>query len=709
MAINSTNAFYPASVGSGGVDATAANQVTGNASLAAINGKLPSTLGQKAMAASLPVVIASDQSAFPVTVGSLPLPTGAATEATLSALSAKFGSLGQALMAASAPVVIASDQSAVPVSGTVAATQSGTWNVNNVSGTVSLPTGASTEATLSALNAKFGSLGQALMAASAPVVIASDQSAIPVSGTVSVSNFPATQPISAVSLPLPTGAATEATLAAASAKLPAALGQTTAAGSLSVVLASDQGPIAATQSGTWNINNISGTVSLPSGASTEATLSALSAKFGPLGQALMAASAPVVIASNQSAIPVSQSGTWNINNISGTISLPTGAASETTLAALNAKFGALGQAAMAASAPVVIASDQSAFPVTVSGVALDATLTGGTQKSIVRGGAKGATVAADVTSVSVDADTQALHVALTGSPSVSVSNFPATQPISAVSLPLPTGAATEVTVSAINGKLPATLGQKAMIASLAVVIASDQSALPVSQSGTWNINNISGSISLPTGAATEATLSGLNAKFGALGQTNMAGSAPVVIASDQSAIPASQSGTWNINNISGTVSLPAGAATETTLAAASAKLPAALGQTTMAGSLSVVLASNQSTVPVSQVALDVVDFKDGASPVLVTSSTNIPGNAGTHLELVASLAATVKKVRVNDTTGQFIGIYIGAAASEVLKFVIGPGMDGEIDVSIPSGTRISALAIGATAISSGDLLIQFIG
>lgn len=62
----------------------------------------------------------------------------------------------QATMANSSPVVIASDQSAVvvdlwanndvTVSGTVAATQSGTWNVTNISGTVSLPTGASTSA-----------------------------------------------------------------------------------------------------------------------------------------------------------------------------------------------------------------------------------------------------------------------------------------------------------------------------------------------------------------------------------------------------------------------------------------------------------------------------------------------------------------------------------------------------------------------------------
>lgn len=71
-------------------------------------------------------------------------------------------SIGQQTKANSVPVAIASNQDALPVSqsgtwnvgitgtptitGTVAATQSGTWNVTNVSGTVSLPTGASTSA-----------------------------------------------------------------------------------------------------------------------------------------------------------------------------------------------------------------------------------------------------------------------------------------------------------------------------------------------------------------------------------------------------------------------------------------------------------------------------------------------------------------------------------------------------------------------------------
>jgi hypothetical protein len=47
-------------------------------------------------------------------------------------------------------------QSVVTNAGTFAvqATQSGTWNITNISGTVSLPTGASTESTLSTLNGK---------------------------------------------------------------------------------------------------------------------------------------------------------------------------------------------------------------------------------------------------------------------------------------------------------------------------------------------------------------------------------------------------------------------------------------------------------------------------------------------------------------------------------------------------------------------------
>jgi hypothetical protein len=55
---------------------------------------------------------------------------------------------------------------------------------------------------------------------------------------------------------------TQTTLAAMSAKLPAALGQTTMAGSVSVTIASDQTAFSvnAVQSGAWNINNIANPV-----------------------------------------------------------------------------------------------------------------------------------------------------------------------------------------------------------------------------------------------------------------------------------------------------------------------------------------------------------------------------------------------------------------------------------------------------------------
>ncbi len=59
---------------------------------------------------------------------------------------------------------------------------------------------------------------------------------------------------------------------------------------------------------------------------------------------------------------------------------------------------------------------------------------------------------------------------------------------------LPTGAATEATLAAASAKLPATLGQNTMANSLAVAIASDQSAIPVSAA----------SLPLPSGAATAA-------------------------------------------------------------------------------------------------------------------------------------------------------------------------------------------------------------
>lgn len=73
-------------------------------------------------------------------------------------------------------------------------------------------------------------------------------------------------------------------------------------------------------------------------------------------------------------------------------------------------------------------------------------------------------------------------------------------PVSAAALPLPSGAATETTLAAASAKLPATLGQKAMTASMAVAIASDQSAVSVTST------NLPTTVAVNSGATTSSTL-----------------------------------------------------------------------------------------------------------------------------------------------------------------------------------------------------------
>lgn len=136
--------------------------------------------------------------------------------------------------------------------------------------------------------------------------------------------------------------------------------------------------------------------------------------------------------------------------------------------------------------------------------------------------------------------TAALSITTTGLLRVDGSGV--TQPISAASLPLPAGAATSAlqtagntTLTAISGQLPATLGSKTSANSLAVVIASDQT-VPISAV----------SLPLPTGAATSAlqtagntTLTTISGQLPTtLGAKTSAQSLSVVLATDDT-IPVS--------------------------------------------------------------------------------------------------------------------------------------------------------------------------
>lgn len=99
------------------------------------------------------------------------------------------------------------------------------------------------------------------------------------------------------------------------------------------------------------------------------------------------------------------------------------------LAAIKAKtdnIPAQGQALAAASLPVVLTALQEAAltpPPAITGFALDATLTGGSQIAIAKSGAKGVTSAAVVTSTAQSADRQALDVQIRTSAGVVVDTF----------------------------------------------------------------------------------------------------------------------------------------------------------------------------------------------------------------------------------------------------------------------------------------------
>jgi len=279
-----------------------------------------------------------------------------------------------------------------------------------------------------------------------------------------------------------------------------------------------------------------------------------------------------------------------------------------TDAQLSARVNTLGQKTMAGSTSVVIAADQPPIPFILSGAAFIGVCPGefdtglvvrnipcGTQAVSVAsmplpaGAATEATLSSleSLTSIYFPAfeaqlaylsnlDVQLSTLVRTTCPSgadaaLAVRNIPCgTQAISAVSLPLPAGAATEVTVGNILGVntfyLPSIdnwLGQIAGLIRTTCPSGADV-ALAVRNipCGTQAISAVS--LPLPAGAATEVTLANIDlftsfylpdisdilnsalpslltqtsfeARTPTLGQKTMAGSSPVVIASDQSPI-----------------------------------------------------------------------------------------------------------------------------------------------------------------------------
>jgi hypothetical protein len=196
--------------------------------------------------------------------------------------------LGNGVHGSALRVTLASDST-----GTVAATQSGTWNVTNVSGTVSLPTGASTLAEQQSQTTHLATIAGDTTAIETAVQLIDD--AIYTDGTGT--------PSKGIAVMGTDGTNPQLVSVTASGHVNIADGGNT----ITV-----DGTVAATQSGTWTVDL---------GATDNAVLDAIAASLA----GTLTVGSHAVTNAGTFAVQAAQSGTWNITNVSGTVSLPTGA------------------------------------------------------------------------------------------------------------------------------------------------------------------------------------------------------------------------------------------------------------------------------------------------------------------------------------------------------------------------------------------------
>ena len=263
--------------------------------------------------------------------------------------------------------------------------------------------------------------------------------------------------------------------------------------------------------------------------------------------------------------------------------------------------------------------------------------------------------------------------------------------------------ATETTLGVVSGKLPATLGQKAMAASLAVVIANDQSAVPIS--GTVTATNAANG----TLGTTPPTVATQIAAQGPSGLQYLAASISGLLKVDGSGV------TQPISAAS--LPLPSGAATETTLNNVYGRLVQDFGASTTALRTASLIGNTAGTADFNAGATSAQTLRvtlasdsrqtGGFTPIQVInrdySSSSI---SGTFATLGSTLSATANCVTFFETGGSPIIIGWGG----VDKFVVPPGgAESPVLVTIPSGTQLQIRTADATTVNTGRFLMTVLG
>jgi hypothetical protein len=188
-------------------------------------------------------------------------------------------------------------------------------------------------------------------------------------------------------------------------------------------------------------------------------------------------------------------------------------------------------------------------------------------------------------------------------------------------------------------------------------------------------------------------------------------------------VAATQSGTWDINNISGTVSLPTGAATSAKQPAFGVAGTSSADVLTVQGRAGMTPVSIAGTGTLSSVIVE--GFSTGTGyPINVQFSTpptiggrnkvfiktidysTTPVTTSAYTLLQSSTSATINQLTIADTSGSFLIIATGASGSEVDQLYIGPGgSDAPYQLRIASGTNVWIKALDTSA-TSGRLVVN---
>ncbi len=259
-------------------------------------------------------------------------------------------------------------------------------------------------------------------------------------------------------------------------------------------------------------------------------------------------------------------------------------------------------------------------------------------------------------------------------------------------------------LTSLIGLLPASLGQKADAASLAVTLSTE---------GTAQIGSLT-----ETAPATDTASSGLNGRLqriaqrlssliallpASLGQKSSAASLAVVLSTEQEGLiggltetaPATDTASSGLNGRLQRIAQR--------LTSLIALFPVSIGQKAAAGSLSVVLASDQGSVPVVSVGKSAVNKVRNDY-----TSTSVTTAAYVQLLSAAQFTTACTEVEIFDSSGQTLLLATGGAGSEADQVYIIPGGNGRIPLAIAASTRISVKAVSATA-SVGELVVNFYG